>query len=671
MGEVTTSEEFIFAHDPDPPILLNLPMDLTLPCGSEIPPPPVVTGYDLVTGDVEVIMRENESERTCGGYIVRRSWTARDECDNVISGVQTITFEDGEPPTLEVPADTTIYCPGEIPEAHYLAASDACSDFDVLFSETKDYDNGNDCEFSLTRTWIAIDACGNSTVEEQVITFRDTTPPTITIVNPMIADVPNGGDFIMYGCDNPQVAMSDIIASDECCDIASIVTDDVLKASDVCDLYGYYRRWECSFEATDAAGNTSRYYFNVLQYDTTAPEIHGIEEPYIEVACDSVIPPIPTGVYGYDACLLGNTPEYSENQYFDPADSSQYAIVRTWSMEDHCGNIGEAHQIVAVCGFDTTLLESTLGNMVWLDANVDGIQGEDETGLDGVKVYLLRATNKDGSHAKIVDSTITSSINGISGSYEFEHLKSGMYQISIVTPSEMTLTNANVGENDDIDSDVDPVTATSQVIEIGMQESIMNYDIGLMGESSFDVSFAGHDIVTVNCQNQISWTTDREIGLEYFEVQRSADGRNFEKLGTLRAHGHSAQKLDYTFLDAQPLNRGFYRLMLMPKSGTEKYTGRKAMKLACGSEITSLKLFPNPTVEETTIEIELASRTEVVFEIYNKLGQRLNNFSRNLTQGVHREKIDLVDLPNGVYWISIKVDGHVRNETVIKNGKTF
>ena len=59
----------------------------------------------------------------------------------------------------------------------------------------------------------------------------------------------------------------------------------------------------------------------------------------------------------------------------------------------------------------------------------------------------------------------------------------------LVTPSEMMITAANVGDDEDIDSDVDPLTATSSVLRIGMQESIMNNDIGLLTESAFDLNF--------------------------------------------------------------------------------------------------------------------------------------------------------------------------------------
>ena len=666
-----SSETFVILHDPDGPVLNGLPTNLTLPCGSEIPPPPIVTGYDVVYGDVDVGMVEEMMPDPCGGYMVQRTWSATDGCNNTTTGIQIITFIDNEGPILEIPADTTIYCPGTIPDAAYLSVSDACSDVEVSFSESTTTING--CEYDLARTWVARDGCGNTTTKTQIIEFRDTTAPTITVVNTMLVDVPNGGDLIMYGCDNPQVAMTDILATDECCPIPTdnIVTADILKASNVCDLFGYYRRWECSYEVTDAAGNMSTFYFNVLQYDTTSPVISGVGEAYIEAACDSVIPEPSDSVTGYDECSLSIHPEFSETQYFDPSDSSKYALVRNWWMKDNCDNIGRAQQIVAVCGFDTTLLSSSIGNSVWFDENQNGIFEESEKGIDGVKVFLYQKASNGSGETALIDSTLTSTIAGLTGQFAFEQLKPGSYQLGFATPEHMQITIANVGGNEDFDSDADPATGLTEFVLLQMQEDVTFLDAGLIAQEPFNVDLASLNVRTVNCQNEVSWTTKRELGVETFTVQRSDDGQSYEDLGLLRAHGQSAGSLSYVFLDSRPVKRSTYRLMMKDDQGDVIYSDSKMMNLRCISKLTSLKLFPNPTVYETTVEMELSARSEVTFELYNQLGSLLSTSKRKMTAGVHREKIDMDHLPNGVYWISIKVDGYIQNETIIKNGKTF
>src|SRR5439155_7176584 len=73
---------------------------------------------------------------------------------------------------LEWPATATTNLTG------VATAADACSSVTVTYSDSV----SNTCGGSkiTSRTWTAIDACGNSTDCVQTITIRDTTPTTMT-----------------------------------------------------------------------------------------------------------------------------------------------------------------------------------------------------------------------------------------------------------------------------------------------------------------------------------------------------------------------------------------------------------------------------------------------------------------------------------------------------------
>ncbi len=662
IGAASTSEQYIFTHDPDPPVLSGLPMDLELPCGSEIPPPPEVTGYDIVAGEITPVMSEKKLPSSCGEG-VQRTWTATDECGNMVTGVQTITFSDDQPPELDVPGDTVIYCPGIIPMAEYTSASDNCSEFDVTLSEEQE--NHNTCEFTLTRTWVARDRCGNSVTKTQIIEFRDTTPPEIIVINPMLQDIPNGGDLIVYDCVQPQVAMSDIIATDECCEV-SVVMDDILKASDVCHIFGYYRRWECYYEATDAAGNMSRFHFNVLQYDTTAPTIFGVE-PYLEIECDSMVPPPADSVYGFDECVLSDTTELVEATYYNPEDSSEFALVRTWSKTDHCGNRGEATQIIAVCGFDTTLISGSLGNRVWLDANANGMQDEGEPGINGVVVHLFRIDSSQLEPRIMAGTTVTDRINGDDGQFRFDFLLPGLYQLQFMPPENLGLTLSNQGDSDQTDSDADPATGMTDIISLQAGEKLDGWDAGFAAASALPVELAVFHVDPMDCENKLSWTTLSEIGSEYFEVERSYDGRAFEPLGVIKAKGDVTLVTDYVFMDNDPKPVNYYRLKMVDLDGSVQYSDLVISGLNCSSILnTEIQVYPNPVSDEATIELELFSKTKVILKLYDKLGSEVKTYSTVLPAGVHKHRWDFSDLPNGIYLIYVSTTDTIQNRMIIK-----
>src|SRR6516225_4697540 len=52
----------------------------------------------------------------------------------------------------------------------------------------------------------------------------------------------------------------------------------------------------------------------------------------------------------------------------------------------------------------------------------------------------------------------------------------------------------------------------------------------------------------------LSWTTSLEVNSDYFSVQRSTDGSNWQQLGTVKAKGFSSVSSNYSFTDPTPLN---------------------------------------------------------------------------------------------------------------------
>ncbi len=652
------TEEFMILYDPDAPILSGLPEDLVLPCGSAIPAMPTVTAYDVVFGDVQVTASSQQIPSGCGGYMVRRTWTARDGCGNVMQGVQNITFEDNEDPILSVPPDTVLECSEIVPAPDY-SVSDACSEVFVAFAESISGDP--DCEHSIIRTWTATDGCGNSVSKSQTIEIVDTEGPVITVVNPMLADVPNGGEIVMYNCDNPQVAMADIEVSD-CCDF-TVELSDQLIASSVCDIFGYYRKWICSYVATDQAGNVSEHAFYVIQYDTTAPTLHHVPG-YLEVACDSLIPPPDSTVYGEDDCLLSTTPDFEEDTIRDPSDDSKFALIRTWSMEDRCGNRTEASQVVSVCGFDTTLITSGLGNTVWIDSNENGLQDAGEQGLNDVTVYLYCPEDELGFVR--IDSTVTRRSDGQDGQFFFDHLMPDDYQLLFALPEGWKFTMSHQGSNEHVDSDADELTGMTEVITLGHFDKLNSIDAGLVQLAALPVELSDFTVSAEGCNARLTWSTLSEHGADRFEIQRSVDGITFETIGKVPASGASSEAIGYEYVDELAHFQNFYRLRIVDVDGTTEYSDLRSMQLSCRRKHSHIVVYPNPSVGNFVLDFEVAQWGHLDLRLYNMLGQLIYHRTDQVDAGRFREQLDLSGQPNGIYILQTRIGDQVNTHTLIK-----
>ncbi len=92
----------------------------------------------------------------------------------------------------------------------------------------------------------------------------------------------------------------------------------------------------------------------------------------------------------------------------------------------------------------------------------------------------------------------------------------------------------------------------------------------------------------------LSWITIEETGSDYFEVQVSADLKNWRSLGKIQTHGDSNQKQEYSFTDNGPgLQTGFYRLRMVDLDGTFTYSPVRSLVFDSPDVI----LYPNPVAD--------------------------------------------------------------------------
>jgi hypothetical protein len=96
----------------------------------------------------------------------------------------------------------------------------------------------------------------------------------------------------------------------------------------------------------------------------------------------------------------------------------------------------------------------------------------------------------------------------------------------------------------------------------------------------------------------LRWTTASETNNAGFEVESSADGTTFARLGTVAGAGSSAQPHSYAFTDehvaryAAPLV--YYRLKQVDLAGTASYSPVRTVALTGAAD--GLSLYPNPAV---------------------------------------------------------------------------
>ncbi|HRI60567.1 MAG TPA: Calx-beta domain-containing protein, partial [Saprospiraceae bacterium] len=171
------------------------------------------------------------SNQTCADrYTLTRTYMATDACGNTATCAQIITVDDQTAPTITCPSNVTVSCTSEVPAAdpNTLVVSDNC-DGPVTKSHLGDVISNQTCvdHYTLTRNYMATDACGNAATCAQIITVNDQTAPTIScspnVTVSCTSDVPAIDSTILVvsdNCDGPVIKshLSDQISNQTCAD---------------------------------------------------------------------------------------------------------------------------------------------------------------------------------------------------------------------------------------------------------------------------------------------------------------------------------------------------------------------------------------------------------------------------------------------------------------------
>ena len=100
----------------------------------------------------------------------------------------------------------------------------------------------------------------------------------------------------------------------------------------------------------------------------------------------------------------------------------------------------------------------------------------------------------------------------------------------------------------------------------------------------------------------LRWTTASELRNARFEVEASANGLAFQRVGTVAGAGTSLQAHSYQLIDPSVARYGtdlvYYRLRQVDQDGTATYSPVRTVAVA---RPASLALYPNPTRSATTL----------------------------------------------------------------------
>jgi hypothetical protein len=171
------------------------------------------------------------------------------------------------------------------------------------------------------------------------------------------------------------------------------------------------------------------------------------------------------------------------------------------------------------------------------------------------------------------------------------------------------------------------------------------------------------DFTGAKVENTIAlkWNTAEEANSDRFDVQRSADGKNWATIGTQKSQGESYTLVNYVFLDKKPASGdNFYRLKMVDTDKTFAYS--KIIKVNFADAALLSEFYPNPVSDILNLKSTDWNQVKSV-EMHSMTGLSVYKSGKALSK-----TIDVKNLPVGMYILTIThKNGEVTNRKVLVN----
>lgn len=156
-------------------------------------------------------------------------------------------------------------------------------------------------------------------------------------------------------------------------------------------------------------------------------------------------------------------------------------------------------------------------------------------------------------------------------------------------------------------------------------------------------------------QIKLDWTTATETNNKGFELQRSADGRNFSSLSliaTKTLQGNSSTPLQYDYTDERPVKgSNYYRLKQVNRDGKIAYSAIVLVKSPGATGIAFIDVYPNPVKSILKIKLASATANKVDIVITDLAGRVIKQQPAKLIAGDNLVEIAMASMQAGQYFV--------------------
>lgn len=181
-------------------------------------------------------------------------------------------------------------------------------------------------------------------------------------------------------------------------------------------------------------------------------------------------------------------------------------------------------------------------------------------------------------------------------------------------------------------------------------------------------NLANFNVKHTSSYNDIDWVLDNEEYGGTIEVQRSANGQDFQSITSIKTKTVAHEQ--FSWRDLHPLDAdNYYRLVITPANATQKIYSQIVVirKIAADAVMT---IWPNPFVNSLKVAVKVEKGQTVSYKILDYLSVVVASDEVNCRSGLNEVTIsELGKLPGGTYILDITIGDKHYFRKLMKSAK--
>jgi hypothetical protein len=165
----------------------------------------------------------------------------------------------------------------------------------------------------------------------------------------------------------------------------------------------------------------------------------------------------------------------------------------------------------------------------------------------------------------------------------------------------------------------------------------------------------------------LNWTTATEVKNYGFDIERSIDNREWQRLGFIEGHGNSNSPKSYSFDDMHPIGGSMfkYRLKQIDTDGKFEYSDIVEVEIV-PTKFALLQNYPNPFNSTTVIRYSLPQSSSVEIFVFNIIGEMIiREVIENQVAGNYEWLFTVNELSSGTYFYQLQAGSFAETKKMI------